>query len=324
MEYAKGEISKSLCSETNNSALAALFSQPQVKAPVREPEPVPEPKAKVKKAVVVEEEKPKKKKKKKKAQTEATEEKSETPAVEKPKEETEEQSSPSTTVFVGNVSLESTPADLQKFFSSKCQTKVQTVRFRSLPVTGCAVDQAGNQKLVRKVCAIQKKYVEERDNCNAYVVFQDKAGVKEALALNGIEYMGKRLRVDQEKATIDTKHSVFVGGLNYEITEEQIRAHFAAKLTEGADAITNIRVIRDPATGLGKGFGYVSFKDMEAVAAALTLHETKLAKKKIRVSVCGKRFKNKNTDSQPNKRKFEGRRADKGVRRRLATKKPRK
>ena len=41
--------------------------------------------------------------------------------------------------------------------------------------------------------------------------------------------------------------------------------------------IVNVRVVRDGRTGLGKGIGYVSFKERGAVPLALLLSGTKLA-----------------------------------------------
>jgi hypothetical protein len=45
------------------------------------------------------------------------------------------------------------------------------VRFRSLPVAGTAVDEAGNMNLVKKVCANSKKFSDAKDSLNAYGVY---------------------------------------------------------------------------------------------------------------------------------------------------------
>lgn len=87
------------------------------------------------------------------------------------------------TVFVGNVSLDATAKDLTRIFSA-CG-KVETVRLRNLPLAGCAVGDAGNQKLMMKVCANKKIFSDKRETCNAYVVFANEASVEPALALDG-------------------------------------------------------------------------------------------------------------------------------------------
>ncbi|RHZ12468.1 hypothetical protein DYB26_004063, partial [Aphanomyces astaci] len=146
------------------------------------------------------------------------------------------------TIFVGNVSLEATAADVKKFFAS-CG-KVESVRLRSVPVAGCKVDQNGKQNLVKKVCVNKKLFVQGRDSCNAY------------------EFFNKVLRVDRKAVSMDAKRSVFVGNLAFNATDDDVRSHFDKVLREDADtaAVESVRIIRDKVTHLGKGFGYVLFK----------------------------------------------------------------
>ncbi|RHY90113.1 hypothetical protein DYB37_007379 [Aphanomyces astaci] len=167
------------------------------------------------------------------------------------------------TIFVGNVSLEATAADVKKFFTS-CG-KVESVRLRSVPVAGCKVDQNGKQNLVKKVCVNKKLFVQGRDSCNAYVVFATDASVDAALKLNGSEFFNKVLRVDRKAVSMDAKRSVFVGNLAFNATDDDVRSHFDKILREDADtaAVESVRIIRDKVTHLGKGFGYVLFKKPE-------------------------------------------------------------
>ncbi len=53
------------------------------------------------------------------------------------------------------------------------------------------------------------------------------------------------------------------------------------------------RVIRDKESQLGKGFAYVLLADQKSVYSALQLHDKPFNKRKLRVLVCGKRFKDK-------------------------------
>lgn len=51
------------------------------------------------------------------------------------------------------------------------------------------------------------------------------------------------------------KRSLFVGNLAFNIDDEAVRNHF-----EEFGTVEGVRLIRDKATGVGKGFGYVLFE----------------------------------------------------------------
>ena len=86
------------------------------------------------------------------------------------------------TVFLGNVPISQTVKSLTKFCSEFGE--VESVRLRSLPVAGTAVDEAGNQDLVKKVCAYKKDYGKQKGSLNAYVVFKSVDSVQNALKAN--------------------------------------------------------------------------------------------------------------------------------------------
>lgn len=223
------------------------------------------------------------------------------------------------TVFVGNVSLDATQKDIAKHFNS-CG-KVETVRLRFLPIAGCAVDQAGNQKLMMKVCANKKILNTTKDNCNAYVTFAKPESVAAALKLNGSTLLLKKIRVDRETPVIDPRRSVFVGNLPFKMTDEKVWAFFEKQLKNDEDesVVENVRLIRDRESNLGKGFGYVLLKSASLAAKALGLNESKLDNRPIRVQVCGKRFKNKKGEEET-KSKHEGVRASAGAKGRIQMK----
>lgn len=223
------------------------------------------------------------------------------------------------TVFVGNVSLDATQKDIKTFFST-CG-KVESVRLRFMPLAGCAVDQAGNQKLMMKVCANKKILNDSKDNCNAYVTFAEQASVAKALALNGATFMLMKIRVDHENPVVDPKRSVFVGNVGFNVSDEKVRKFFAKRLKsdEEPNPVENVRIVRDRASGVGKGFGYVLLKNAMLAGKALSLHETNLDSRPIRVQVCGKRFKNKKGEND-DKSKHEGTRASAGAKARVALK----
>ena len=92
---------------------------------------------------------------------------------------------------------------------------------------------------------------------NAYVVFKstDATVIEAALAKNNDVIEGHHIRVDRAARKSDgkdgaNKRSVFVGNLPFDVTEESLRAHFD---DAGLDGIDNVRIVRDPRTGLGKG-----------------------------------------------------------------------
>jgi nucleolar protein 12 len=102
--------------------------------------------------------------------------------------------------------------------------------------------------------------------------------------LNGSLFDGKHIRVDhayrpKEKAH-DTKKSVFLGNLAFDIQDEEVWQFF-----EDCGDIEAVRIVRDKKTNVGKGFGYVQFKDRATVGLALKLNDKPLGKsqRKIRV-----------------------------------------
>lgn len=240
-------------------------------------------------------------------------------SVDKEKREEEE----TRTVFVGNLPADITRRALAGIF--KPCGDVASSRLRSVAVAGIKLppEQAGNQKLMRQVCANTKKLLADapKNKCaQGYVVFKSVESVEKALKLNNTTHQSHTIRVDHASPTIDPGHSVFVGNLPYGANEETLREHFEQKLSEGdfneadGDAISGVRIIRDNETQKCKGFGYVILRDATLVPLALQLHDTKYMKRELRVMVCGKRFKGKRgSDNRANltgkPRSFEGQRA---------------
>ncbi|TFK61546.1 hypothetical protein BDN72DRAFT_849568 [Pluteus cervinus] len=115
----------------------------------------------------------------------------------------------------------------------------------------------------------------------------------------------------------DPKFSVFVGNLDFESREEDLRVYFEGviaaergppedamerddgdedaendqmetKLKKPKPWVTRVRIVRDKETQLGKGFAYVQFADRQCVDEILAMEEGKLkfAKRKLRVQRC--------------------------------------
>ena len=247
MSYKPGSISSFLggASEGDQGALSTLFSHESLQkfARVIKPEEI----AIVKKVAVTStvegesDETAVKKKKKPKTRNRRPQESesadinnasgsAETPENSSLKPETEpdgEASRDHRTVFIGNIQTSETVKSIKKL----CQEfgEVESVRLRSVPVAGTAVDEAGNQDLVRKVCANSREFSDTKGSFNAYVVFKKAESVSLALTANN-RLVGKRhLRVDKANPTLfDPKLSVFIGSLPHYTDEEHLRGHFAA------------------------------------------------------------------------------------------------
>jgi nucleolar protein 12 len=80
------------------------------------------------------------------------------------------------TVFMGNIPKSETVKTLKKYCTQFGE--VESIRLRSVPVAGTAVDDSGNQKLVRRVCAIATNYSDAKGSVNAYVVFKTVEAVE--------------------------------------------------------------------------------------------------------------------------------------------------
>lgn len=203
-------------------------------------------------------------------------------------------------VFIGNAPLASNMAKCVSSMKALCAKygAVETLRIRSLPIEGTAVDEPGNQSLVRRVCAQQGKLGTQKSAMNCYVVFSNEESVALALADNNMlvgEGTGnaRHIRIDRAVPTaFPPALTVFLGGLPLYADEEEVREYFAAALPNGHDDIRGIRIVRDPESMVGKGIGYLHLNDRDGVMAALSLHQGTYKKRwQLRVTPCAKRTK---------------------------------
>ncbi|XP_057316329.1 RNA-binding protein 34-like [Hydractinia symbiolongicarpus] len=191
---------------------------------------------------------------------------------EKPKKKTIIKDDPeklSRTLFVGNVALNVSRKKLKKLFMKFGD--IETIRIRSVPTA--------DPKLPKKVALIKKSFHSERNNMNAYIVFKSKDDADKAMTCHGALLEGLHLRVDKcENKQHDHKKCLFVGNLPFNVSEEDLRQHF----TDCGD-IEDIRLVRDKATGIGKGFGYVRFKSSDGVTFGLKLNGSTFKERPLRV-----------------------------------------
>ncbi|XP_066238745.1 RNA-binding protein 34 [Saccopteryx leptura] len=174
------------------------------------------------------------------------------------------------TVFVGNLPVTCNKKKLKSLF--KEYGPIESVRFRSvIPAEGT---------LSKKLAAIKRKIHPDQKTINAYVVFKEERAAIKALNRNGAQIAdGFRIRVDRASETSSRdKRSVFVGNLPYKIEDSAVEDHFL-----DCGNIVAVRIVRDPLTGVGKGFGYVLFENTDAVHLALKLNNFELMGRKLRV-----------------------------------------
>ncbi|KAI0229200.1 hypothetical protein LSAT2_020397 [Lamellibrachia satsuma] len=269
-----------------DKSLQKLFSKPMKPVPVRIQQT-----EKTKEVGLVDDEKTMKKKKKKKKRkldeddnkeatstaiegqspkTKKQKHSSDQSDTEMPKTPTPDPEKESRTVFIGNLPNTLTKKGVKALFIKF--GAIESVRFR------CAAP--ANPKLPKKAVVIKKEFHADRHNINAYIVFKEKSSAEAAISLNGHEIEGLHIRVDlaQKNKEHDHSRSIFVGNMPFDTEEDQMREQFAV-----CGDIENVRIVRDKKFRLGKGFGYVLFKESDSVGLALKLDGATFRKRKLRV-----------------------------------------
>merc|ERR1712202_127230 len=119
-------------------------------------------------------------------------------------------------------------------------------------------------------CEIKKDGATERSRGFGFVLFSNKESVEKVLAQK--EHMLNGNKIDPKKAqALRKERKLFVGGIKAE-TENSVIEEYFAKFGE----IELFERPIDRATGKGKGFCFVQYKDPENIAAACTVKEHEL------------------------------------------------
>ena len=187
------------------------------------------------------------------------------------------------TIFVGNL-----PSSLA---SKKNKIKKLFLKFGSIDCVRIRSAARPDLKTPKRVAVITGNFHAERTNVNAYVRFKEVQSVEKSLEMNGFEVEGHVLRVDKVQAdnnnSNNPKKSVFIGNLAFNLEEDELRRHFSS-----CGSIESVRLIRDSSSGVGKGFGYVTFALEDAVELALKSKKgSELSGRKIRMERCVKKVK---------------------------------
>ncbi|XP_025419852.1 RNA-binding protein 34 [Sipha flava] len=177
----------------------------------------------------------------------------------------------SRTVFVGNVPVNIKMTLIKKLF--KQFGEVETTRLRSVAVN--------NLEVPKRVSIMKGDFHPQRNTANVYVRFKTVEEAQRALVLNATTFEGHTIRVDM---ALNSGHKqnknkgIFIGNLPYNIQEDEIWEFF-----NDCGIISAVRLVRDNATGVSKGFGYVDFETKESVELALQLDGKKIQNRGIRI-----------------------------------------
>ena len=107
------------------------------------------------------------------------------------------------------------------------------------------------------------------------------AGRRRAETAGGGESSVGYQNAGASQASTGSDHSIFVGDLAAEVDEGLLQTTFSVCFS----SVTRAKVIRDPSTGVSKGFGFVHFKDsQEAEQALVTMNGVFVGSRAIRVN----------------------------------------
>lgn len=239
------------------------------------------------------------------------------------------------TAFLSNVSVEAIKSKvsrkilethLKSVLDTETKEGIESIRFRST---------AFNVTAGPKKAAFAKKDLmdDTTKSTNVYVVFTtESAARKVAKKLNGTVVLDRHLRADwlAHPMAVDHKRCVFVGNLNFvdlesnaDTNQDEEKQKRRPKSKEPADAeeglwrtfgkcgtVESVRVVRDAATRIGKGFAYVQYSDEVGVEKALALDGKRfppMLPRTLRVSrakrVLKKDLKRKREDNDESKKR---------------------
>jgi splicing factor 3B subunit 4 len=181
-------------------------------------------------------------------------------------------------------------------------------------------NRSGCYPLVRAVNVyLPKDRVTNDHQGYGFIEFRSEEDANYAIrTLNMVKLFGKPLRVSkaaQDKAMQDVGANLFIGNLDPDVDETLLYNTFSAF----GVVINNPKVMRDPETGVSKGFGFVSFDDFDASDTAIeAMNGQYLGGRPISVMYAYKKDTNGERHGTPAERLLaaqrKSKRADTGVR----------
>ncbi|KAI8047188.1 uncharacterized protein B0P05DRAFT_481898 [Gilbertella persicaria] len=151
------------------------------------------------------------------------------------------------TVWVGQISFDATSAQISEHFS-QCG-EIKSVRLRTDPSTG-------------------------RSRGFAHIDFADASGKAEAMKMDGSEFMGRTIKVDNASAAAPRAkdnnfgpktNTVFVANLAHSLDEDGVRQAFEKFGT----IVGDVRLPYNRETGKIRGIGYIEFETEDQAEAAV-------------------------------------------------------
>jgi len=113
----------------------------------------------------------------------------------------------------------------------------------------------------------------QRSQGYGFITFATNEGKDKALMKNGQTFFGRQLKVNLEAKSkpdggrVKTRQRLYVKNIPKETTEEQVRELFAQFGT-----VENFFFIKDHATNISRGFGFLDFSNAEEAQAALSMN----------------------------------------------------
>jgi RNA recognition motif-containing protein len=113
----------------------------------------------------------------------------------------------------------------------------------------------------------------QRSQGYGFITFSTNEGKEKAVLKNGQTFFGRQLKVNLEAKSkpdggrVKTRQRLYVKNIPKETTEEQVKELFAQFGT-----VENFFFIKDHATNLSRGFGFLDFSNAEEAQAALSMN----------------------------------------------------
>lgn len=136
-------------------------------------------------------------------------------------------------IFIGGISWEATSDELRAYMEQWGAVKDVTIK----------TDAAGNPRGF------------------GFVLFESESSVDAVLAAGPLQLKDKK--IEAKRAAVKEIKQIFVGGVNPQMPEDEIRTHF-----EQFGTIESMDLPKDPHKGTRRGFVFITFTTVEACNAA--------------------------------------------------------
>lgn len=172
-------------------------------------------------------------------------------------------------VWIGNLTWTTSKDDLRDFFSNKGNiSRDHITRLHMPPPPEKGPAWKGPKPLNKGFAYVD--FLEEEEMKSALQLSEQLLSGRKVLIKNAKSFEGRPevAKVDTEnaaqKSAKEPSKRVFVGGLPFEVTREELQEHFAQ-----AGEVEDVFMATFEDTGKCKGFGFIRFSDLDAAQAAV-------------------------------------------------------